>query len=49
MFTEKALRDGIGRFESVKLTTTIDTVVGGLDLPRTPTNEEIATNQFMPK
>ena len=49
MFTEKALRDGIGRFESGKLTTTIDTVVGGLDLPRTPTNEEIATNQFMPK
>jgi NitT/TauT family transport system substrate-binding protein len=48
MFTEKARRDGVGRFETGKLTTTIQAVAGGLNLPRTPTNDEIATNQFLP-
>jgi NitT/TauT family transport system substrate-binding protein len=49
MFTPKALKDGVGRFETEKLKTTIQAVAGGLDLPRTPTNDEIATNQFVPK
>lgn len=49
MFTEKALRDGVGRFETEKLKATIQAVVGGLSLPRTPTNDEIATNELIPK
>jgi NitT/TauT family transport system substrate-binding protein len=48
MFTEKARRDVVGRFESGKLTTTIQAVVGGLSLPRTPANDEIGINQFVP-
>lgn len=48
MFTEKALRDGIGRFESGKLKTTIEAVYHGLNLRRMPTAEEIATHQFLP-
>jgi NitT/TauT family transport system substrate-binding protein len=49
MFTEKALRDGIGRFEAGKLKTTIDAVYNGLGLKRLPTNEEVATNEFVPQ
>jgi NitT/TauT family transport system substrate-binding protein len=49
MFTDKAKRDGIGRFETEKLKATIQAVVQGLDLPRSPTNDEIATNQFVPQ
>jgi NitT/TauT family transport system substrate-binding protein len=48
MFTEKAQRDGIGKFEATKLRTTIDAVYNGLGLKRMPTNEEVATNQFVP-
>ena len=49
MFTEKAQRDGIGRFEAGKLKTTIEAVYNGLGLKRMPTNEDIATNQFIPQ
>jgi NitT/TauT family transport system substrate-binding protein len=47
MFTEKAMRDGIGKFEAGKLKTTIEAVYNGLGLKRMPTNEEVATNQFV--
>lgn len=47
MFTEKAMRDGIGKFEVGKLKTTIEAVYNGLALKRMPTNDEVATNQFV--
>jgi hypothetical protein len=49
MFTEKAQQDGIGHFETEKLKATIEAVVGGLDLPRTPAAEEVATNDLLPQ